>query len=172
MFQIHRFQECAMKVFKTVSSLAAVLLMAGCAFNAVRPGISREEVIAYRGAPTRTVPLSSGTRLQYSGQPAGQWAVMVDLDAAGKVVSVRQVLDPREFSRVEPGKWTREDMEREFGRSASIDRVATWPGDIMTYRWLESYNQGMLFWAYLDGHNVVQRTGQGMEIPALKDRDR
>ncbi|MFC5522109.1 hypothetical protein [Polaromonas jejuensis] len=155
-----------MKVFKTVSSLAAaVLLMAGCAFNAVQPGMSREEVIAHSGAPTRTVPLSSGTRLQYSGQPAGQWAVMVDLDTAGKVVSVRQVLNPREFARVEPGKWTREDMEREFGRPAIIDHVASWPGDIMTYRWLENYSQGMFFWAYLDDHNVVQRTGQGMEFP-------
>jgi len=88
---------------------------------------------------------------------------MVDLDMAGKVVSVRQVLNPAEFARVEPGKWTREDMEREFGRPASIDHVASWPGDIMTYRWVEIYNQGMLFYAYLDDRNVVQRTGQGIE---------
>ena|SRR2546426_2550397 len=152
-----------MKVLKTASSLAAVLLMSSCAFSALQPGMSREEVIAHRGAPTRTVPLSSGTRLQYSGQPAGQWAEMVDLDMAGKVVSVRQVLNPAEFARVEPGKWTREDMEREFGPPASIDHVASWPGDIMTYRWVEIYNQGMFFYAYLDDRNVVQRTGQGIE---------
>ncbi|MEO7888266.1 MAG: hypothetical protein ABIR76_16180, partial [Polaromonas sp.] len=57
------------------------------------------------------------------------------------------------------------DMEREFGRPATIDHVASWPGDIMTYRWQDSGDQPMFFWAYLDGNNVVQRAGQGMEFP-------
>ena len=88
---------------------------------------------------------------------------MVDLDAAGTVVSARQVMTPKEFSRVEPGKWTRQDVEHEFGRPATVDRVASWAGDIMTYRWLDS-DQRMYFWVYLDGQGVVQRTGQGMEF--------
>ncbi len=154
-----------MKAFKSVSRLvAAALFLTGCALTAVKPGMTREEVIALRGTPSRVVPLDTGTRLQYSGQPLGQFATMVDLDAAGRVVSVRQVLTPAEFSRVQPGKWTRADVEREFGRPATIDRVASWSGDIMTYRWRDS-DQPMFFWAYLDGNNVVQRVGQGMEFP-------
>ncbi len=154
-----------MKVIKTVSCLAAaVLLMAGCALTAVQPGMSREDVITHYGTPSRVVPLSAGTRLQYSTQPAGQSVVMVDLDAAGSVIAARQVMTLKEFSRIEPGKWTREDVEREFGRPATVDRVASWPGDIMTYRWLD-YEQSKYFWVYLDGNGVVQRTGQGMEFP-------
>lgn len=154
-----------MKAVKTVSSVAvAVLLMAGCAFTAVQPGMSRQEVLAHYGTPSRVLPLGAGTRLQYSTQPAGQTAVMVDLDAAGKVVAARQVLNLNEFSKIELGKWTREDVEREFGRPARVDRVASWPGDVMTYRWLDNI-QGMYFWVYLDGRNMVQRTGQGMELP-------
>jgi len=154
-----------MKVVKTVSSLvAAVLLMAGCAFNAVQPGMSREDVMAHYGKPSRVLPLGAGTRLQYSAQPAGQTAVMVDLDAAGKVVVARQVLNLNEFSKIELGKWTREDMEREFGRPATVDRVAAWPGDVMTYRWLDR-DTSKYFWAYLDTGNVVRRTGQGIEYP-------
>lgn len=154
-----------MKTVKIVSSIAvAVLFMAGCAFTVVRPGMSREEVIAHYGTPSRVLPLGAGTRLQYLTQPAGQTAVMVDLDAAGKVVAARQVLKLNEFSKIEPGKWTREDMEREFGRPATVDRVASWPGDIMTYRWIDG-DASKYFWAYLDGRNVVQRTGQGMEFP-------
>jgi len=42
--------------------------------------------------------------------------------------------------------------------------VASWPGDILTYRWRENNLQDMLFWVYLDTKGVVQRTGQGMEI--------
>lgn len=154
-----------MRVIKTVSSLAlAVLLVAACALSPLRPGMSREEVVAHYGKPSWVLPLSAGTRLQYSSQPAGQSALMVDLDAAGRVVAVREMMTLAELSRIEPLKWTREDVEREFGRPASIDRVASWPGEIMSYRWLD-ITQDMYFWVYLDAANVVQRTGQGMEIP-------
>lgn len=161
-----------MNIVKTVSgaALAAlVVLVAGCA-TSVQPGMSREQVIASYGTPTRTVPLASGTRLQYSAQPAGQWAIMVDLDAAGKVVSSRQVLNIQDFSRIEVGKWTRADVEREFGRPAKVDGVASWPGDVMTYRWRDAV-QDMFFFVYLDAGNVVQRVGQGMEFPIrMNDR--
>ena len=153
-----------MNAFKTVASLAAASLwMAGCAYTPVQPGMSRQDVIARYGSPSRIVPLSSGTRLQYSTQPAGRSVVMVDLDAAGAVVAARQVMTPKEFSRIEPEKWTRHDVEVEFGRPATVDRVAFWAGDIMTYRWLDS-DQRMFFWVYLDGQDVVRRTGQGMEF--------
>lgn len=163
-----------MKAFHPRSGLiamaAAGLLLAGCAFTSIKPGMSREEVLASYGTPTRVVPLAAGTRLQYSGQPLGRFANMVDLDAAGKVVSARQVLTPAEFARIQPGQWSRADMEREFGRPASIDHVASWQGDIMTYRWQDNI-MNMFFYAYLDGNNVVQRTGQGIDFPNRDDKD-
>ena len=158
-----------MKAFPIFSGMAlAVLLLAGCATP--QPGMSREQVLASWGTPTRTVPLASGTRLQYSGQPTGQTATMVDLDAAGKVVSVRQVLNIQDFSRIEVGKWSRADVEREFGPPAKTDGVASWSGDIMTYRWLDG-DQDMFFFVYLDAGQVVRRVGQGMEFP-LRRNDR
>jgi len=158
-------------LYKTMAAMtAAALLMTGCAFTGIKPGMSRDEVLASYGTPTRTVPLASGTRLQYSRQPTGQTAVMVDLDAAGKVVSARQVLNLQDFSKIEIGKWRREDVEREFGRPATVDRVGSWTGDVMTYRWLD-IEQDKLFWVYLDANQVVQRTGQGMEFPMrMNDR--
>lgn len=158
-----------MKAIKTFLSMAIPLLaLSGCAFRSVQPGMSQQEVVARNGSPSRAMPLGAGTRLQYSGQPSGQWAFMVDLDAAGKVVAARQVLDRNEFSKIGLGQWTREDVEREFGRPASVDHVASWAGDIMTYRWLDGA-ESMYFWAYLDGNNVVQRTGQGREFPSIHD---
>ncbi|SFU80383.1 hypothetical protein SAMN05216350_105238 [Polaromonas sp. YR568] len=159
-----------MKTFKTLTGIAiAALLLAGCA--SPQPGMSREQVLASWGTPTRTVPLASGgTRLQYSTQPTGQTATMVDLDAAGKVVSVRQVLNMRDFSRIEVGKWTRADVETEFGPPAKTDGVASWSGDIMTYRWMDG-DQPMFFFVYLDAGKVVRRVGQGMEFPVrMNDR--
>ena len=154
-----------MRIFKTFAGLAAgAVMLAGCAFTPVQPGMSRAQVVASYGTPTRIVPLATGSRLQYSRQPAGQSAVMVDLDAAGKVVVVREVLKQQEFLRIEPGQWTRGDVEREFGPPAWTDRVASWSGDIMNYRWRDSA-QDMFFWVYLDANNRVQRTGQGIELP-------
>ena len=144
--------------------IAAALAMAGCAFAPVQPGMSASQVQAIYGKPTRVVATGLGTWLQYSRQPAGQSAVMVDMDTAGKVSAVREVMTLQELSKIEPGKWTREDVEREFGPPARVDRVVSWPGDILNYRWRDSL-QDMLFWVYLDAAQGVGRTGQGMEVP-------
>lgn len=154
-----------MSAIKTVSAwIAVMLLMAGCALTPVSPGMSRAQVLAHYGKPSRVLALPAGTRLQYSGQPAGQSVLVVDLDAADQVLAVRQMMTLAELSKIEPGTWTRDRVESEFGHPATIDRVGAWSGDIMTYRWRDS-TQDMYFWVYLDGSNVVQRTGQGMELP-------
>lgn len=160
-----------MKIVQTLCSVAvAACVLGGCAMTSVKPGMTREEVIAGYGKPSAIVPISTGTRLQYSRQPRGQSVVMVDLDASGKVVSAKEVLTPAEFTKVEVGKWTRRDTEREFGPPASVDHVASWSGDIMTYRWRDAVTD-MFFFVYLDAAQVVQRTGQGMEIPAMWEID-
>ena len=160
-----------MKILQTVCGVAvAGCVLAGCAVTAVKPGMTREEVIAGYGKPSGIVPISTGTRLQYSRQPRGQSVVMVDLDASGKVISAKEVLTPAEFAKVEVGRWTRADVERAFGPPASVDRVASWPSDIMTYRWRDAITD-MFFFVYLDAANTVQRTGQGMEIPTRWEVD-
>ena len=160
-----------MKILPILFSAAlAGLLLAGCAVTAVKPGMTREEVIEAYGKPSAIVPLSAGTRLQYSRQPLGQSVVMVDLDASGSVVSAKEVMTAAEFSRIEVGKWTRSDTEREFGPPAIVDGVASWRGDIMSYRWRDAVTD-MFFFVYLDAANVVQRTGQGMEIPTRWEVD-
>ena len=149
--------------------LASAMLLGACATGGGRPGMAREEIIARYGTPSAVVLLASGqTRLQYSRQPAGQYAEMIDLDATGKVVRVREVLNLREFSKIQPGKWTREDVLREFGRPAQIDRTGDWSGDILAYRWRENVNNRW-FWIYIDGQGRVGRTQQGDEYPVFHD---
>jgi hypothetical protein len=157
--------------------LAAVLL-AGCATHftnvlQITPGTTRDVVLARAGQPTRIVPLpDGGQRLQYSLQPMGRFAFMVDLDAAGRVTSARQVLTAAGFQRIEPGRWTRADVEREFGPPAWIDGVASWDGPVMTYRWMDTDRSDMFYWVYLDRQNVVQRAHPGMEfVNAPNDRN-
>ena len=154
--------------------LACCAALVGCAggvvtsFN-VAPGTSRADVISRLGQPTRSVSLPSGERLQYSQQPMGQYATMVDLDSAGRVVSARQVLTLAEFSRIVVGQWTRADVQREFGPPARVDGVASWRGDILTYRWNDGSD--MFFFVYLDANQVVQRAHPGMEFVNAPDRE-
>ncbi|RYF32739.1 MAG: hypothetical protein EOO21_06515, partial [Comamonadaceae bacterium] len=56
--------------------VAAAAVLAGCATGgSVQPGATREEVLAKMGRPRATVALTNGgERLQYSLQPAGQYA--------------------------------------------------------------------------------------------------
>ncbi len=138
--------------------------LSGCAFNplySVTPGLTREEVVSRMGTPSAVVPLDKGTRLQYSRQPSGRYVYMVDLDDSGRVRSIRQVLNAQDFARIELGKWTQQDVLREFGPPTTIDHVASWKGDIMTYKWFDVQN--MFYWVYLDGNGVVQRAHPGLE---------
>ena len=149
-------------------------LLAGCAgnpFNAygLQPGTPRDAVLAQLGQPTRIVRMPQGERLQYSLQPFGQAAWMVDLDAAGRVLQSRQVLTATEFNRIQPGTWTRADVEREFGSPARVDGVASWNGPILSYRWNDGGD--MFYWVYLDRDDIVRRAHPGMEFINAPDRD-
>jgi len=151
-----------------VLSLAAALL-AGCAnpWNAMNfpPGTPVEEVSARAGPPARVWPLpNGGQRLQYTLQPLGYYAFMADFGADRRLVQVRQVMTPSEFLRIQDNRWTREDIEREFGPPARIDGVSSWNGPIYTYRWYEP-GQGPMFWfVYFDPQGVVRKAHPGIEF--------
>ncbi len=155
------------------AALGAAALLGGCAGGLQRvdfaPGTPRADVLARLGPPGRVVALADGERLQYSQQPAGQFAYMVDLDRSGRVVQARQVLTANEFARVRLGEWTRADIEREFGSPAMVGRTGDWAGDVLTFRWNDGSD--MYFWVYLDSGNVVRRTQQGMEFINAPNRD-
>jgi len=157
-----------LRTLVAAAGTAFVLTLAGCAtgYN-LQPGASRDEVLSSMGRPSAVVKMPNGTeRLQYSLQPAGQYAYMVDFDASGRMVSMRQVLNANDLARLNTvgiGQWTRADVEREYGRPARIEHVARWDGDIMTHRWNEGPEMDRFYWVYLDPQNVVRRAHPGVE---------
>ena len=158
-----------LRMRRTLTALSLAALLAACAGNPfhawdLQPGASRQDVLARLGPPTRVVAIPGGERLQYSVQPFGPYAWMVDLDASGRLVSARQVLNTVSFNRIEPGRWTRNDVEREFGPPARIDGVSSWNGPVMTYYWRDRDRSDMFYWVYLDPQGVVQRAHPGMEF--------
>ena len=151
---------------KWIAAPCIALALAGCAFNPFfepQPGMTRDQVIARMGRPTGIVALAGGgERLQYSQQPQGQYVTMVDLDATGHVTQARQVLTEADFARIEIGRWTRADVEREFGPPGQIDHVASWNGDIWQYRWRQGLNN-MYYWVYFDPQGIVRQAHMGTQ---------
>ena len=130
-----------MKLFPALMVSAAVLL-GGCSLLPERAalGTPRAEIESNLGRPTMVHVLSGGgTRLQYSGQPAGPWVHNLDLGPDGRLVRNEQVMDAHWLQqRIEVGRWTQDDVLRNLGRPALVERVARFDGVIWTYRFLEA----------------------------------
>jgi hypothetical protein len=152
--------------FLVIPPLALAATLAGCVTGSgLAPGATRDTVIQRMGRPTAVVALSGGgERFQYSQQPSGQYAWMADFDTAGRLVSIRQVLNENDFARIQVGQWTRADVEREFGPPARVEGMRGWDGVIMTYRWNMGPSMDRFYWVYLDPQGVVRRSHQGIEV--------
>lgn len=108
------------------AALALAALLAGCATPAVvPPGASESELTARVGAPDRVHALpGGGRRLEYARYAFDQLVYMVDVDAAGRVVAVRQVRTMENFARLRPGVDDQAAALREFGRPWAVERYA------------------------------------------------
>ena len=156
------------------AALLAAALLAGCAGEPTRlaMGSSREQTLRELGAPSAIYSLASGgERLQYSRAPAGFEVNNVDLDASGRVVSVRQELDERLFDRtIQPGvgRWREADVLRTYGRPFEITQVSSFDGTIWTWRY-KWQNSPRLLYIYVDPTGVVQRyhTGDDLTLELL-----
>lgn len=144
-----------------VIALGLVALLAGCSLMPERVplGATRAEIESRLGKPTGVYALADGTqgtRLQYSRQPAGQQVYNLDLNPDGRLRQVEQVMDAGWLQRIEVDRWTRETALIHLGRPALIERVASWDGDIWTYRFQEITGPRQVH-LHLDGAGVVRR---------------
>ena len=104
------------------AALLLVAALAGCATPQparVQAGQAEAQVLAAMGPPTARYPLADGAqRLEFAQGPYGVRTWMVDLDAQGRVLTIRQVLDSFYFDQVQDGMG-RDALLRLLGRPAS-----------------------------------------------------
>ncbi len=155
------------RTFAAPAAALACLLLAACASrfpaDAIRPGDTRDAVLTRLGQPSRVLALpDGGQRLQYALQP-GQRAWMIDLDAAERVTRSRQVLHAEGFARIAVDAWTREDVVRELGPPARVERAPGWDGPVLAYRWRDARGTDRIQWIHLDPQGVVRRLQAGVE---------
>ncbi|SFP80899.1 hypothetical protein [Variovorax sp. 770b2] len=163
-----------MRSLACLAALTVLAAIAGCANEPTRiqPGATAADTLQRLGAPTGRYPLNNGgERLQYSRMPAGFEVTDIDVDAAGKVVSVTQVLSEARFGYdIKVNQWRQNDVMAFYGRPYQIDRVSSFDGVVWTWRY-KAVNERRMLYIYMDPTGVVRRyhTGDDLEFERVRD---
>ncbi len=135
--------------------------LAGCAqpWERFQPGTDQSTIITSMGPPREVYDLpDGGKRLMWPTKPMGEVTTAADIDATGKIITVRQVLQPREFYRAEIGTWTRNDVLINFGRPAETAYFPLMKRTVWSYRYLEDNVWYMLYHFYFDDQGILRLT--------------
>ncbi|KMY86230.1 putative lipoprotein transmembrane [Candidatus Paraburkholderia calva] len=137
------------------------LLLTACAqpWQAVPPGADASVLTARLGPPREVYDLpDGGKRLMWPTQPLGEFTTAADVDASGKVLNVRQVLDENEFYKAQIGVWTKKDVLVNFGRLVKASYFPLMKREVWTYRYMEANIWYMMYSFYFDDQGIVRLT--------------
>jgi hypothetical protein len=140
---------------------AVLCALGACAqpWQAFHAGDEESAVVARLGQPREVYKLPDGSRrLMWPTQPMGEITVAADIDATGKVIRVRQVLQPSEFYRAEPGQWTKNEVLINFGQPVEKAYFPMMKREVWSYRYLEDSVWYLLFNFYFDDTGVLTAT--------------
>ncbi|MGF6962878.1 hypothetical protein [Paraburkholderia youngii] len=153
---------------------AALFALGACAqpWEAFHAGEPESAVVARLGQPREVYELPDGSRrLMWPTQPMGEVTVAADIDPTGKVIRVRQVLQPNEFYRAEPDKWTKNDVLINFGRPEETTYFPVMKREVWSYRYLEDNVWYLLFNFYFDDTGVLRSTQKSPDPLHLQGGD-
>ncbi|MBR8167929.1 hypothetical protein KDX27_09425 [Burkholderia cenocepacia] len=148
-------------VARVVLAAAATVIMAGCAqpLTAFKPGDSEATLTARLGTPPETYDLpNGGKRLMWPTGPLGTRTTAADISADGRIQSIRQVLQLREFSQARVGAWTKHDVLVHFGRPAESKSTPGSGNEVWSYRFRDAGIWQGLYNFYFDRAGVLRLT--------------
>jgi hypothetical protein len=146
---------------RVASCIGLALLLSACAqpWQNYQPGADASTVTSRLGPPREVYDLpNGGKRLMWPSQPLGETTIAADIDGAGKIINVRQVLDENEFYKAQIGTWTKKDVLVNFGRPEETSYFPLMKREVWTYRYMESNVWYMLYSFYFDDNGVVRLT--------------
>jgi hypothetical protein len=162
-----------MKTFNYALALALGMALSACGHlmpKAPAAGTPLAEVTAKLGKPSAVYPEPDGGQvLEYRGQPMGQFQHMARFKADGTLLSYEQVLTTENFARIEPNRWTRDEVLRNFGRPAEVVRSRLEDGEIWSYRYKEKGVWDSLMNVDFNARGTVLRVFNSAD-PLLDDR--
>jgi len=134
-------------------------------------GVSTEaDVRALFGAPDNIWDGPGGERVfEYDRQPSGHKNYMISIGPDGRMTALRQVLNPANFARVQPGMMA-EDVRRLLGQPMkktpySLKNEIAWD-----WRFMQPPNTSMVFTVWLSPDLRVLRTSSGPDPEAPENR--
>lgn len=123
-------------------------------------GATEAEVVQAMGPSTGRYKMPDGsTRLEYARGPYGRHTWMIDMDAAGRVVRLDQVLNEYNFMTILPGQ-TRDEVLRNIGRPGER---AGMRGDGQIWSWRYPTNDCLWYQISLDAQGIVTGAGYGAD---------
>ena len=148
--------------------LASMLAIVGCDQQRIielEEGIATEaDVRAKFGEPEKVWDGEGGIRIfEYNRQPSGHRNYMISIGTDGKMTSLRQVLTPQNFAKVQSGMMM-EDVRKLLGRPMRVVPYELKKETYYNWRYLEdSGNKSMIFSAVMDSNLKVLRTESGLD---------
>jgi outer membrane protein assembly factor BamE (lipoprotein component of BamABCDE complex) len=163
-----------MTLINTIAVAALALSLSACStFSRTPPaGTPLADVTARLGKPDAVYPDPDGGQvLEYRGQPMGQFQHMARIGADGRLVSYDQVLTSENFAKIQPARWTRDDVLRNFGRPAEVSRDRVNNDEVWSYRYKQEGVWNSYMNVYFNGRGEVRRT-ENTPDPVLDDRSK
>lgn len=159
----------------SATGVAALLVLAACSTygpGALRPGQTEADARAELGEPTlRSTLPSGGTRLDYARGPYGKHTYRVELDAAGKVTAVSQLLNDNNFQALRPG-WSRQQVIDRIGPATHVRVGWRGVGTVWSYRYEEVFCRWFQVWLVDDRvREAAYAPDPVCEEPRINNRD-
>ena len=139
----------------------ALLGFGGCASypSHIAVGMARQDVITRFGPPSVKFGDAHGETLIYSTAPMGQFAYAAQLDPAGRVTHVEQVLTLQKFAEIRVNAWDQKDVLDHFGVAAQQRNIRG--HRVWDYRYKESGVYNSLFTITFNDAGVVMKAENG-----------
>lgn len=147
---------------RVAGGLLAAVTLGGCdhvAQKELRPGVSTvEDVRRLMGKPEMIWEEDSGSQvLEFVRGPAGTETYMVEIDAEGRYLGMKNVLVQETFDRVRPGM-VRDDVRRMLGKPGEIGRLPLKQEEVWSWRFAGDYNRPDMFNVHFGPDGRVRTT--------------
>jgi hypothetical protein len=158
----------------TLAAVTVALALAGCdpqRISELEEGVATEaDVRARFGQPEQVWDGPGGAKIfEYNRQPAGQKNYMITIGPDGRMSALRQVLNPDNFARIQPGLMM-QDVRKLLGKPARVTPYALKNETAWDWRYLEPPNTAMVFTVWFDPQTRVVRSGSAPDPQAPENR--
>jgi outer membrane protein assembly factor BamE (lipoprotein component of BamABCDE complex) len=159
---------------KALAAALALLALSACDPQRVaelEEGVSTEaDVRARFGQPENVWDGPNGERIyEYNRQPSGHKNYMISIGPDGRMVALRQVLNPNNFAKVQPGMMM-EDVRKLLGKPMKITPYDLKREIAWDWRFMEPPNSSMVFTVWFNPDMRVLRTSTVPDPEAIENR--